>query len=124
MDVALKELAKLEKLTSDAKGKSAAVVDSLDALLASLRGAQVKLQEGSTPKDSLENLAKSVETHKKAVDDRQKEVYSSMSRLGKAFDKVGWVDNLYRLHELIFTLNRSSQIHYLNIRHCSPRKRL
>lgn len=90
MDGPLKELARLEKLTSNAssKGKAPSIHDSLDSLLHSLREVKDRLEVGSATGETLPILAKTIETRKKEVDERQKEVYNSLAKLGKALDKV------------------------------------
>lgn len=88
MDAALKELAKLEKLTGDGKAKSPPIDQTLDVLLATLRAERERVQSGNTSLETFEGLAAKVESLKKDVDDRQKEVYNSVSRYGKALDKV------------------------------------
>ena len=88
MDAALKELAKLEKLTADGKAKSPPIDHTLDALLATLRAERERVQSGSASSDALEGLATKIESLKKDLDDRQKEIYNSISRYGKALDKV------------------------------------
>ncbi|KAL0946957.1 hypothetical protein HGRIS_013113 [Hohenbuehelia grisea] len=89
MDAALKELDKLEKLTSQtsSKGKSPSIADSLDSLLQSLRDVHTRCTSGEATPADLSQLSKVVEGKKKEVDERQKEIYSSLSRLGKALDK-------------------------------------
>ncbi|KAJ7452477.1 CTLH/CRA C-terminal to lish motif domain-containing protein [Mycena galericulata] len=89
MDGPLKELAKLEKLTAggSGKGKSPSIADSLDSLLYSLREARDAIQPGTVSPDFLLQLSQTVDLKKKEVDDRQKEIYNSVSRLGKALDK-------------------------------------
>lgn len=90
MEGPLKELARLEKLTAtaSAKGKSPSIADSLDSLLQSLREAKDLIEAGAPVEEQLPLLAQAVETRKKEIDDRQKEVYSSISKFGKALDKV------------------------------------
>ena len=91
MEGPLKELAKLEALTSDAangKRKAPSVNDSLDSLLDSLREVKDRLQAGSASDETLVLLAKTVDARRKEIDDRQKEVYNSLARYGKALDKV------------------------------------
>ncbi|KAH6918632.1 ubiquitin-protein ligase E3 [Coprinopsis sp. MPI-PUGE-AT-0042] len=85
MEGPLKELAKLEKLT--AKGKGPSTQDSLDALLLSLQQTKDAILSGDTSSDHFTALAKTVEGTKKDIDERQKEIYSSMAKFGKAWDK-------------------------------------
>lgn len=90
MEGPLKELVKLEKLTDkgSGKGKSASIGTSLDSLLQSLRDVKDRLEAGTETGDTFGQLSKTVETKKKEVDERQKEIYNSLSRFGKALDKV------------------------------------
>ena len=88
MDAALKELARLEKLTADGNAKSPPIDQTLDALLATLRAERERVQSGGAPPETFEGLAAKVESLKKDLDDRQKEIYNSISRYGKALDKV------------------------------------
>jgi hypothetical protein len=60
----------------------------LDSLLLSLREARDAIQPGTVSPDLLLHFSQTVDLKKKEVDDRQKEIYSSISRLGKALDKV------------------------------------
>ncbi|KZT11400.1 uncharacterized protein LAESUDRAFT_734266 [Laetiporus sulphureus 93-53] len=89
MDGPLKELTKLEELTSNAsaKGKTPSVNDSLDSLLQSLREVQDRLKAGTVTDETLTILAKTVETKKMEVDERQKEAYNSLMKVGKTLDK-------------------------------------
>jgi hypothetical protein len=90
MDGSLKELAKLEKLTakSSGKGKSASIDDTLSSLLQSLHQAKANIEADGVSEGVVAQLVQVVDAKKKEVEDRQKEVYSSLSRLGKALDKV------------------------------------
>lgn len=91
MDGSLKELAKLEKLASGApagKGKAQSLAQSLDALLDSLRIAKERFLNGVGSQATLDTLAKAIEDKKKEIDERQKEVYNALARVGKALDKV------------------------------------
>ena len=88
MDTALKELAKLEKLTADGKAKSPSISQTLDALLATLRAEREKVQLESASSETFERLAAKVESLKKDLDERQREIYNSISRYGKTLDKV------------------------------------
>lgn len=90
MEGPLKELAKLEKLTA-LSGKTPSISDSLDALLLSLQTAKKHVADFDIDEDTMRLLAHTVEVKKKEVDERQKEVYSSVSRLGKALDKVSTI---------------------------------
>lgn len=87
MESLLKELEKLERLTakSPVKGK---IPDSLDSLLHSLNDSKAQLEGGASLAETLTQLLQTVEAGKKEVDERQKEIYSSLSRFGKALDKV------------------------------------
>lgn len=87
MDAALKELTKLEKAT-DANGKGSSVNQSLDSLLQTLYDAKASFLAGRCSEDFLKQLAFTVEAKKKEIDERQKEIYNILSRLGKALDKV------------------------------------
>ncbi|KAI0950306.1 hypothetical protein AcW1_005939 [Taiwanofungus camphoratus] len=121
MDGPFKELAKLEKLTSNAssaKGKSPSIADSLDALLYSLREVKDRIQAGSASGETLVLLAKTVEAKKKEVDERQKEVYNSLTRYGKALDKkfaaaLPSYPPLFTSPEAIERLNRTIALHFL-----------
>ncbi|KAG5646642.1 hypothetical protein DXG03_002632 [Asterophora parasitica] len=86
MEGPLKELAKLEKLTST-KGKAPSINDSLDALIGSLHALKNQLVDSDADEQAFRELSRTIETRKKDVDERQKGVYSSVSRLGKALDK-------------------------------------
>lgn len=91
MDAALKELEKLEKLASNsrsAKGKAPCISDSLDSLLRSLKETKGRVQAGTASEDTLARLASVAESTKKDIDERQKEIYNSLARYGKALDKV------------------------------------
>ncbi len=92
MDAALKELDKLHHLTSDSpstsKTKTPAIQDSLNSLLQTLHAQKKRLEAGITSEAELATLAKTVESRKKEIDERQKEIYNSLARYGKALDKV------------------------------------
>lgn len=91
MDTSLKELAKLEKLAANSgssKGKSPCIADSLDSLLQSLREAKESIQTGTTNEETFNALSRKVDAIKKDIDERQKEVYNSLARYGKALDKA------------------------------------
>lgn len=90
MDASLKELTRLETLTAS-NGKSPSVIDSLDSLLASLREAKEEFLVGNYTGERLNQLTQTVESKKKEVEDRQKEVYSVLSRFGKTLDKVSGI---------------------------------
>ncbi|KAI0341728.1 hypothetical protein BDW22DRAFT_1407904 [Trametopsis cervina] len=90
MDASLKELAKLEKLASNSpssKGKSPCITDSLDSLLRSLRETKDSIQTGAANETTFSMLSQRVDSTKKDIDDRQKEVYNSLAKFGKTLDK-------------------------------------
>ena len=91
MDGPLKELDKLERLAAGAsagKGKAPSVDQSLDVLLEALRNARERFLAGTGSQANLVALAKLVESKKKDIDDRQKELYNATAKVGKALDKV------------------------------------
>ena len=91
MDAQLKELAKLEKLVSNAssgKSKKPSIDDSLDSLIRTLQEAKDRLQSGSASRETFTDIASKVDSTKTEVDVRQKEIYNSLVRLNKAMDKV------------------------------------
>ena len=88
MEPSLKELSKLEKLAGSSKSKAPSIDDSLDSLLRTLRETKESIQSSTAAPDTFSSLSKKVESTKKDIDDRQKEVYSSLARFGKALDKA------------------------------------
>ncbi len=92
MDAALKELDKLQHLTSDLpstnKNKTPAIQESLNSLLLTLHVQKKRFEAGFASEADLETLVKTVESKKKEIDERQKEIYNSLARYGKALDKV------------------------------------
>ncbi|KAH7889745.1 CTLH/CRA C-terminal to lish motif domain-containing protein [Phlebopus sp. FC_14] len=88
MDGPLKELAKLRALTEgSAKGKYPSVESSLDSLLQCLHEVKSRIEAGTVTEDTFALLAQTVETKKKEIDEKQKEVYNGIARFGKALDK-------------------------------------
>lgn len=87
MDAPLKELAKLEKLATS-KGKGPSISNTLDSLLQVLQQAKEAVQAGDLSPEQFIALVHTIEAKKKEIDERQKEVYSATSRLGKALDKA------------------------------------
>lgn len=98
-DAVYKELDKLDvlhalsrKKASSVKSKTKSIPASLDALLASLRDAKQQLSSRSrTVEDVTVEVTEAVETSKKEIEDRQKEIYNSLNRMGKALDKVSHI---------------------------------
>jgi E3 ubiquitin-protein transferase RMND5 len=92
METALKELEKLQKLVSDepstGKTKTPAIQESLNSLLQTLHVQKKRLEAGLATEAELTLLARTVEARKKEIDERQKEIYNSLARYGKALDKV------------------------------------
>jgi hypothetical protein len=87
MDAPLKEVAKIEKLSS--KERFYPAHDSLEVILSALREARSQVLARHANEHTFTHLSSLVDTKKKEIDERQKEMYSSLSRLGKALDKVG-----------------------------------
>lgn len=95
-DAVYKELDKLDSLYGShparlkpTKSKTKTIPASLDGLLAALHDAKRQLTVGAmSVADASQAVNKSVEGSKKEIEDRQKEVYNSLNRLGKALDKV------------------------------------
>jgi hypothetical protein len=93
MDGPMKELSKLQQLTNPSssgakKSKTPSVDASLDSLLSSLRDVRAQVENGTATGVTLAALPKTVEARKKEVDEKQKEVYNAIAKLGKALDKV------------------------------------
>jgi len=86
MDAPLKELGKLEKLTS--KSSSWGKAEAVDAIIAALQNVKELAATGEVSEETWKTLCETLEAKKKEVDERQKEVYNSVARLGKAIDKV------------------------------------
>ncbi|KAG7092412.1 hypothetical protein E1B28_008769 [Marasmius oreades] len=120
MDGPIKELSKLEKLTANtpARGKTASINDSLDSLLEALEPTKQAAQSGEASSQTWKSLVDTLESKKKEIDDRQKEVYSSMSRLGKAIDKkfstpLPSYSDLFASQASINALERTIALHLL-----------
>lgn len=120
MDAALKELAKLEKLTADGKAKSPPIDQTLDALLTTLRAERERVQSGNGSPGAFEELAAKVERLKKDLDDRQKEIYNSISRYGKALDKACPLHVSRLIGRADSTSHRNSQMLCQLLARCLP----
>lgn len=89
MDAPIKELEKLRASTeSSTKGKNPSADSSLDSLLQSLYEVKSRIAAGSVTQDTFALLSQTVDAKKKEIDEKQKEVYNAIARLGKALDKV------------------------------------
>lgn len=89
MDGPLKELEKLRTSTeSSTRGKIPSVESSLDSLLQSLCEVKSRIAAGTVTQDTYALLSQTVDAKKKEIDEKQKEVYNAIARLGKALDKV------------------------------------
>lgn len=99
MDASLKELTKLETLTA-AKGKSPSIIDSLDSLLDSLNEAKEQFLMGKCTEEQLNHLTHIIESKKREIEERHKEIYTSLSRFGRSLDKASRMLSL----DLILTL--------------------
>ncbi|KDQ18524.1 hypothetical protein BOTBODRAFT_28908 [Botryobasidium botryosum FD-172 SS1] len=94
-DPLLKELDKLERLSSftssairsTTKTKSPSISDSLDSLIASLKDAKQAAETGQAPEEYVGGLSSAVDDRKREVEERQKEIHSSLARFGRALDK-------------------------------------
>ena len=112
MDPLLKELTKLEKLTATSS-KGLSIAQSLDSLLHLLHQAREKFVRGECSEDNIRQLVQMVESKKKDVDERQKEVYSVLSRLGKALDKVSLLFPI--ITQLANSISRNLLPHFQHI---------
>ncbi|KAF8797979.1 hypothetical protein BYT27DRAFT_7228586 [Phlegmacium glaucopus] len=117
MDASLKELTKLETLTA-AKGKSPCLTDSLDSLLGSLQEAKEAFLVGNCTEEQLNQLTQTIESKKREVEERQKEVYTVLSRFGKTLDKkfqtsLPSYPDLFSSASSITALERTIALHLL-----------
>ncbi|KAG2364500.1 CTLH/CRA C-terminal to lish motif domain-containing protein [Suillus spraguei] len=118
MDGPLKELSKLERLTERSKGKTSSIENSLDSLLQSLREVKDRINAGSITEDTYVLLAQTVEAKKKEIDEKQKEVYNGIARLGKALDKkftqpLPTYEPLFASKDALAALERTIALHFL-----------
>ncbi|KAL4074481.1 CTLH/CRA C-terminal to lish motif domain-containing protein [Scleroderma yunnanense] len=89
MDAPLKDLAKLRAVSEGtSKGKNPSIEHSLDSLLQTLYQVKGRLEARTTTEDTFALLAQTVEARKKEIDEKQKEIYNAIARVGKAFDKT------------------------------------
>lgn len=89
--MALKELTNLDSLTSGSSvtnSKSKSLAASVDELLGSLTAFRNTISQEPSIASDFTALSRTVDARKKDIDDRQKEIYSSIVRLGKGLDKV------------------------------------
>jgi hypothetical protein len=95
-DTILKELDKFQFLFHNAptpapgsvKVKSPSIPSSLDALLASLKDAKQQLNSGASLDTVGAQISNAIDGRKKDIDERLKEVYNSLGRIGKTLEKV------------------------------------
>ncbi|KAF8321560.1 hypothetical protein DL93DRAFT_2072274 [Clavulina sp. PMI_390] len=74
--------------TSKSKAQTVSVQSSLDVLLASLLDAKQQLESGNkTVADVASIVSSSIETSKTQIEERQKEIYNALNRIGKGLDK-------------------------------------
>ncbi|KAG6337209.1 hypothetical protein ID866_1881 [Astraeus odoratus] len=82
------ELARLRAITEGTpKGKAPPIDSSLDSLLQTLFQVKDRLEAGTISEDTFALLAQTVEAKRKDIEEKQKEIYSAIMRLGKALDK-------------------------------------
>lgn len=96
---ALKELDKLYSLTAPdgkATSKSKPIDATLDGLISTLTGYKERIAAGENV--DLRQLPGLVEKAKKDVDARQQEVYTALTRYGKAIDKVRIIFDILRVY--------------------------
>ncbi|KAB5592614.1 Ubiquitin-protein ligase [Ceratobasidium theobromae] len=76
---------------SKSKAPAPPIELSLDALLLQMYDLRQKLdvdgEPGNVTDDDFKSLAKAIEERRKDIDERQKEVYASLTRMGKLLDK-------------------------------------
>ncbi|KAG1877625.1 hypothetical protein DFJ58DRAFT_712341 [Suillus subalutaceus] len=118
MDGPLKDLSKLERLTEKAKGKPSSIENSLDYLLQSLREVKDRINAGSVTEDTYVLLAQTVEAKKKEIDEKQREIYNGIARLGKALDKkftqpLPTYEPLFASKDAQAALERTIALHFL-----------
>jgi len=113
-DTFLKELDKFQFLFHNAqtpapgsvKVKSPPIPSSLDALLAILKDAKQQLDSGVSPNALGTQISNAIDGRKKDIDERLKEVYNSLGRIGKTLDKK-YPDPLPK-HPPLFTSPRAA----------------
>lgn len=117
MDAALKELTKLEKFT-DPNSKDPSIHHALNNLLQVLADGKAALLNGKCSDDCFKQLATAVDMKKKEIDERQKEIYNILSRLGKALDKVFHRTQNHCIDPIVHHA-RNFRRHYLLMSHSS-----
>jgi len=119
MDGPIKELEKLRASTeSSTKGKIPSVESSLDSLLSSLQEVRSRIEAGTVTQDTFALLSQTVDSKKKEIDEKQKEIYNAIARLGKALDKkftqpLPAYDPLFTSHAAKEALDRTIALHLL-----------
>ncbi|KAF8136310.1 CTLH/CRA C-terminal to lish motif domain-containing protein [Boletus edulis] len=119
MDGPLKELEKLRASTENStKGKIPSAESSLDALLQSLYEVKSRIAAGTVTEDTFALLSQTVDAKKKEIDEKQKEAYNAIARLGKALDKrftqpLPTYDPLFTSHAAKEALDRTIALHFL-----------
>uniref|UniRef100_A0A0W0F9A1 LisH domain-containing protein n=1 Tax=Moniliophthora roreri TaxID=221103 RepID=A0A0W0F9A1_MONRR len=120
MDGPLKELSKLEKLTANTgtRGKTPSIADSLDSLLEVLERTKQQVASDGASKETWKFSIDTLDSKKKEIDEKQKEIYSSMSRLGKALDKkftspLPSYPDLFASSTAVDALERTIALHFL-----------
>lgn len=99
---------------SKSKAPAPPIELSLDALLLQMYDLRQKLdvdgEPGNVTDDDFKSLAKAIEERRKDIDERQKEVYASLTRMGKLLDKVMGVTRItavaYYLLEIHYAIAR------------------
>ncbi|KAG8217473.1 ubiquitin-protein ligase E3 [Butyriboletus roseoflavus] len=119
MDGPMKELEKLRASTeSSTKGKIPSVESSLDSLLQSLYEVRSRVEAGTVTQDTFALLSQTMDSRKKEIDEKQKEVYNAIAKVGKALDKkftqpLPTYDPLFTSHAAKAALDRTIALHLL-----------
>ena len=136
-DTFLKELDKFQFLFHNAqtpapgsvKVKSPPIPSSLDALLAILKDAKQQLDSGVSPNTLGAQISNAIDGRKKDIDERLKEVYNSLGRIGKTLDKVSVMAiftliltscNTWNVPEISRSFAKISSFVYFPSSFCSP----
>jgi hypothetical protein len=94
LDALLSSVTPLTRQKPSTKSKSKSIADSLDTLLGSLNEIKGHITSQGNLSDAFRAAGTAVDTSKKEIEERQKEVYNSLNRMGRAIEKVCMVASL------------------------------